>query len=179
MTILIENEYLNMFEDYYSKEKPNYNSFISYVFDLVSDLVDENVEDDRYKSFAYNNEITMIYPILQKFIKEKYFSDENATTTDYTRTSKLTIEDEKIYKEEFNKILDALIYKRNKELRDDFEKMTNGFIAEKIDIFLNSHVNGKMSKEEEFQRENLYHIEYFALRKIFEDIFNDRINKRD
>ena len=82
MTILIEQEYLNRFEAYYEKEKPTYDRFISYVFDFISDLVDEslveafgNNEDayDIYRSSMYNNEVTLIYPVLQEFIKEKYF----------------------------------------------------------------------------------------------------------
>ena len=36
-----------------------------------------------------------------------------------------------------------------------------------------------MSRQDALERENLYNIEYFAVRKIFEDVFNKRINKRD
>ena len=193
MTILIEQEYLNRFEAYYEKEKPTYDRFISYVFDFISDLVDESLveafgdnEDayDIYRSSMYNNEVTLIYPVLQEFIKEKYFSGKDPETADFLRISKLSIEDEKIYNEEFNKILDLLISRKNQELKDEFEKMTNYFIMEKIDKFLHLHLNGRnnpfaMSRKDALERENLYNIEYFAVRKIFEDVFNKRINKRD
>ncbi|EBO7672769.1 hypothetical protein CYN39_004603 [Salmonella enterica subsp. enterica serovar Newport] len=192
MTILIEQEYLKRFNDFYEKAKPSYDRFISYVFDSISDLVDEalteafgNNEDayDQYRSSMFNNEVTLITPVLHEFIKEKYFTGENTTSPDYIRSSKISIEDERIYKEEFNKILDVLIDRRNKELKDEFEKMTNYFIMEKIDAFLHLHLNGKnmfsLNRQEALQRENLYKVEYFALRKIFEDIFDDRINKKD
>ena len=96
-----------------------------------------NNEDayDIYRSSMYNNEVTLIYPVLQEFIKEKYFSGKDPETADFLRISKLSIEDEKIYNEEFNKILDLLISRKNQELKDEFEKMTNYFIMEKLISF--------------------------------------------
>ncbi|PGG81397.1 hypothetical protein, partial [Staphylococcus aureus] len=97
MTILIEQEYLKRFNDFYEKAKPSYDRFISYVFDSISDLVDEalteafgNNEDayDQYRSSMFNNEVTLITPVLHEFIKEKYFTGENTTSPDYIRSSK-------------------------------------------------------------------------------------------
>lgn len=77
----------------------------------------------------------------------------------------LSNEEKDFYQEKFEKALEDLLEKKNKEIKEEFEKITNDFILEKID------------EEDLGDRHNLFKKEYFALRGIFENVFNDRINK--
>ena len=77
----------------------------------------------------------------------------------------LSNEEKDFYQEKFEKALEDLLEKKNKEIKEEFEKITNDFILEKID------------EEDLGDRHNLFKKEYFALRGIFEDVFNDRMNK--
>ncbi|EEF2017693.1 hypothetical protein C1565_22650 [Salmonella enterica subsp. enterica serovar Enteritidis] len=77
----------------------------------------------------------------------------------------LSNEEKDFYQEKFEKALEDLLEKKNKEIKEEFEKITNDFILEKID------------EEDLGDRHNLFIKEYFALRGIFENVFNDRINK--
>ncbi|EAM6467094.1 hypothetical protein N5N14_004254 [Escherichia coli] len=77
----------------------------------------------------------------------------------------LSNEEKDFYQEKFEKALEDLLEKKNKEIKEEFEKITNDFILEKID------------EEDLGDRHNLFKKEYFALRGIFENVFNDRMNK--
>lgn len=77
----------------------------------------------------------------------------------------LSNEEKDFYQEKFEKALEDLLEKKNKEIKEEFEKITNDFILEKID------------EEDLGNRHNLFKKEYFALRGIFENVFNDRMNK--
>ena len=77
----------------------------------------------------------------------------------------LSNEEKDFYQEKFEKALEDLLEKKNKEIKEGFEKITNDFILEKID------------EEDLGDRHNLFKKEYFALRGIFENVFNDRMNK--
>ncbi|HDE0924082.1 TPA: hypothetical protein PCB02_005370 [Klebsiella pneumoniae] len=77
----------------------------------------------------------------------------------------LSNEEKDFYQEKFEKALEDLLEKKNKEIKEEFEKITNNFILEKID------------EEDLGDRHNLFKKEYFALRGIFENVFNDRMNK--
>lgn len=77
----------------------------------------------------------------------------------------LSNEEKDFYQEKFEKALEDLLEKKNKEIKEEFEEITNGLIL------------GKIDKENLGNRHILFKKEYFALRGIFEDVFNDRMNK--
>lgn len=89
----------------------------------------------------------------------------------YQHKNLLSDEEKAFYQKFFEKALEDLLEKKNKEIKEEFEKITNDLILEEVDRFINIHGASITNRHNFFKRD------YFASREIFENVFNDRINK--